>query len=340
MTPFHYLKRVNQHPFVMKASIFSSFLFLFSFVLPAQDLVVEGKAGIGTDQIGKQLEVIGIMAVKDQDSGGTAFGVSSEGSGLVSMWTNNNYNPQNHTSGWMRTMNLKDGNVGIGTINAFATLHTYNASSTAILGESDTNWGIFGKTNSGTGVRGVTNVGGIGVMGVSDSGSTGIGVKGSSDDGHGVVGRTGGSSSFDFYAENPVAARNYGSASSKRWKRNIKVISHALDKLLAIRGIYFNWDEDHGGEHSLGFIAEEVGEVLPEIVVYEKNGLDAVGMDYSKMTPLLVEAAKAMRQEYQKKFEEQEYQLNSQQSEIEALKQELEEIKALLKVQVSNEVEE
>ncbi len=44
-------------------------------------------------------------------------------------------------------------------------------------------------------------------------------------------------------------------------------------------------------------IAEEVGKVLPEIVSYEANGVDASGMDYSKMTPLLVEAVNALRAE-------------------------------------------
>ncbi len=44
-------------------------------------------------------------------------------------------------------------------------------------------------------------------------------------------------------------------------------------------------------------IAEEVGKVLPEIVNYEENGIDAMGMDYSKMTPLLVEAVNALRAE-------------------------------------------
>ncbi len=44
-------------------------------------------------------------------------------------------------------------------------------------------------------------------------------------------------------------------------------------------------------------IAEEVGKVLPEIVVYEANGVDANGMDYSKITPLLLEAIKAQQKE-------------------------------------------
>ena len=52
---------------------------------------------------------------------------------------------------------------------------------------------------------------------------------------------------------------------------------------------------------------------LPEIVSYEENGVDAIGMDYSKMTPLLVEAVNAMRREYQE-------QINQLKEEIDGLK--------------------
>ena len=74
-------------------------------------------------------------------------------------------------------------------------------------------------------------------------------------------------------------------------------IGDPLDKLSKLQGVYFDWDEEHGGAHDVGMIAEEVGAVLPEIVQYEENGVDAIGMDYSKMTPLLVEAVNALRAE-------------------------------------------
>jgi hypothetical protein len=64
-----------------------------------------------------------------------------------------------------------------------------------------------------------------------------------------------------------------------------------------LRGVYFNWDAEHGGQHDVGMVAEEVGKVLPEIVEYEENGIDATGMDYGKLTPLLVEAVKALKAE-------------------------------------------
>ena len=80
----------------------------------------------------------------------------------------------------------------------------------------------------------------------------------------------------------------------------------SLGKLSELRGVYFDWDEEYGGKHSVGMIAEEVGKVLPEIVIYEENGIDAKGMDYSKITPLLVEAIKELKQivdEQQKRIE-------------------------------------
>jgi hypothetical protein len=64
-----------------------------------------------------------------------------------------------------------------------------------------------------------------------------------------------------------------------------------------LRGVYFNWDTEHGGQHDVGMVAEEVGKVLPEIVRYEENGTDATGMDYGKLTPLLIEAVKALKTE-------------------------------------------
>jgi len=39
-------------------------------------------------------------------------------------------------------------------------------------------------------------------------------------------------------------------------------------------------------------IAEEVGKVVPEVVSYEANGKDARGIDYARLTALLVEAVK------------------------------------------------
>jgi hypothetical protein len=167
------------------------------------------------------------------------------------------------------------------------------------------NFGVKGQSNSssGTGVFGFspkygvygssTAATGRAVMG--EAGSTGsIGVYGKALEAN-STGVWGEGSLYDFYAAGP--GTNYGAASSIRWKTNITPIAEPLNKIMAIRGVYFNWNQEYGGQHDVGMIAEEVGKVMPEIVVYEKNGEDASGMDYSKLTPLLLEGIKALKAE-------------------------------------------
>ncbi len=190
-------------------------------------------------------------------------------------------------------------NVGIGTINPLSKLSVGgNGNSSAII------YGEATATNA-KGIYGFTSASvGLGVYGETAGGSTsGIAVAGYANgaSGKGVVGS---GKAYDFDAVG--AGVNYGATSSRRWKKNIVEIDNPLDKLSQIRGVYFEWDTEHGGQHDVGMIAEEVGKVLPEIVVYEENGIDADGMDYSKLTPLLVEVAKAQ----QKKIEELEEKLS------------------------------
>ena len=73
-------------------------------------------------------------------------------------------------------------------------------------------------------------------------------------------------------------------------------------------------------------VAEEVGQVLPEIVQYEPDSEYATAMDYSKLTPLLTEAVKALKGQVD--------QLRNQQAErdslIEALRQQNRNLEARL----------
>jgi cell shape-determining protein MreC len=44
-------------------------------------------------------------------------------------------------------------------------------------------------------------------------------------------------------------------------------------------------------------VAEEVGQVVPEIVTYDKNGHDAQSLDYSRLVPVLIQGAKEQQTE-------------------------------------------
>ncbi|MBI1929621.1 tail fiber domain-containing protein [Candidatus Poribacteria bacterium] len=87
-----------------------------------------------------------------------------------------------------------------------------------------------------------------------------------------------------------VLANAYLTPSSERWKTNIKPIENALDKVQRLRGVSYDWKAD--GQHNIGLIAEEVGEVIPEVVAYEANGKDAKSVDYARLVAVLIEAIK------------------------------------------------
>ena len=82
---------------------------------------------------------------------------------------------------------------------------------------------------------------------------------------------------------------------SKRWKTNIKPIEGALEKVARLQGVSFIWKADD--KPGIGLIAEDVGEVFPEVVTYEKNGVDAESLDYDHLTAVLVEAVKELKAE-------------------------------------------
>lgn len=90
------------------------------------------------------------------------------------------------------------------------------------------------------------------------------------------------------------------SSSDKRLKDNVKPIENALDKVIAIGGYEFDWNDNQEvyEGHDVGVIAQEVEEVLPEVVETRKDGYKAV--KYEKMVPLLIEAIK----DQQKQIEE------------------------------------
>jgi hypothetical protein len=110
------------------------------------------------------------------------------------------------------------------------------------------------------------------------------------------VGTTASTTQGEIRATGDIIA-NY--SSDKRLKENIKPISGALDKLLQMSGVTFDWIEkeevhSHKG-HDVGVIAQEVEAVLPEVVVTRDNGYKAV--NYEKIVPLLIESIKDLKAE-------------------------------------------
>ena len=100
--------------------------------------------------------------------------------------------------------------------------------------------------------------------------------------------------------------------SDKRHKNNIQTIPNALEKVTKLNGVTWEWNDDVNevtkSTPKTGLIAQEVQEVLPEVVKTRDDGF--LALDYSKMMGLMVEAIK-----------EQQTQIHSLTIEIEKLKE-------------------
>ncbi|PLX11545.1 MAG: hypothetical protein C0597_14910 [Marinilabiliales bacterium] len=86
------------------------------------------------------------------------------------------------------------------------------------------------------------------------------------------------------------------STSDIRLKENIKTLENSLDKILRLRGVNFTWKSDPELGARIGFIAQEVEKVIPELVF--ENEVDGYkGVNYEEMSAVLVEAIKEMKTE-------------------------------------------
>ena len=93
-------------------------------------------------------------------------------------------------------------------------------------------------------------------------------------------------------------------ASDKRWKTDILPLRSALDKVSGLEGVTYQWKLDEFPDQGLkagrqiGLIAQDVETVLPELVESDGDGYKSIC--YSKLTAVLVEAVKELKQKNEK----------------------------------------
>lgn len=93
-----------------------------------------------------------------------------------------------------------------------------------------------------------------------------------------------------------ACAAAWNICSDSRFKENVAPITDALDKVRQLQGVSFDWRRDEFPERrfsdarQIGFIAQDVQPVVPEVVVQGSDGY--LSIDYGRLTPLLVESVK------------------------------------------------
>lgn len=91
--------------------------------------------------------------------------------------------------------------------------------------------------------------------------------------------------------------------SDERYKKDITQITGALESLMNIKGVKFNWkteeykDKNFTDALQIGVIAQEIESYYPELVLTNNDGYKSV--DYPKLTAVLIEAIKEQQEQYQ-----------------------------------------
>jgi len=83
-------------------------------------------------------------------------------------------------------------------------------------------------------------------------------------------------------------------ASDRRLKQNIVELSGGLDKIKNLRGVSYEWTKESnmGDGTRYGLIAQEVKEVIPDMVRLRSKGDGMLTLNYSEIIPWLIEALK------------------------------------------------
>ena len=196
----------------------------------------------------------------------------------------------------LATVNSNVGTFGSGgaiptiTVNAKGLITgvttTAVTSGTTITDDTSTNASRFLTFTSATsGSISAANVSSTKLTFNPSSGNLGVGTTNPTSKLH-VVG--------DVRVSGVVTATDFNSTSDISLKDNIQTIINPLDKIIKLNGVTFNWKENQ--KPSIGVIAQELQEILPELVTQG----DIKSVNYNGLIGVLIEAVK----EQQKQIEE------------------------------------
>ena len=186
---------------------------------------------------------------------------------------------------------LGNGKVGIGTTIPNAKLSVQQGADTVgsglrivkAGGESNGYWDQWMNSSN---VFGLSWMGGSQLMSITSGGNVGIGTTAP---GYTLT-----------VAGTAWVTSGAWSGSDARWKQNITPISSsdALDKVTQLSGVTYNWNQLDFPQNNfdslthLGFIAQEVEKIVPDLVTTGADGYK--GVDYNGFAPLVVEAIKEL----------------------------------------------
>lgn len=202
-----------------------------------------------------------------------------------------------------------------------------------VSGNIESSGSVAGTYNLGVSKSGNTTTGSFGIFtgdshisgNTSSDGPTGLAISNTSTNKIYLNGSSGN-----------ITCVSLTQTSSKKYKKKIKTLKdEEAKKILELRPVIYDFKDEEMGTNMRGFIAEEVDEVIPELVKHTKDysnpistvdedgnevaqeqAEDEVSLDYTAMIPYLTK----MVQLQQKQIDDQQKQINDLKNEINKLK--------------------
>ncbi|MDE1901832.1 MAG: tail fiber domain-containing protein, partial [Alphaproteobacteria bacterium] len=275
-------------------------------VLQNPDNVADANVGIGLQlktssyiNAHESAKWAGIAAVDDV---GTTFG---DHLGLAFYTNDSETNIE-------RVRITSSGNVGIGTtaptmalqVNATAGgnwgVQIFDSSKSTAAGNSD--WAGFYSLSSGAynpisqpsdmgiiyGNAAMNAAGGF-VIAPWASSASGMRITGAGNVGIGTA-----SPSYTLQVNGTVAgAAAYTNLSDRRLKKDITPLAYGLDTVMQLRPVGFDWikqTQEWQKRHQIGFIAQDVEKVVPEVVTTANDNMHTKSLAYAELVPVLTRA--------------------------------------------------
>tara|TARA_R100000406_G_scaffold30816_2_gene20156 strand:- start:2713 stop:6744 length:4032 start_codon:yes stop_codon:yes gene_type:complete len=243
-----------------------------------------GHVGINEDSLDADLHITGSpVVVKLERAGHRAMRMGTPDNSSLFIFADSD-----DLKSSQRMVIDNSGNVGINNTSPGALFHVQESGTGAGTG------GIITETttqNGNAGIRFRTNA-------TDRWAITTIGTNGSDlriRDVDGSADRIQIDSSGDLHCDQDVVAFST-TPSDKRLKTNIKDINYGLETIMKLNPKQYDWKKDE--THDIGFIAQEVEEIIPEIVKDKKHfDKEIKTLDYEKLTAVLIKAVQELKQE-------------------------------------------
>jgi hypothetical protein len=90
-------------------------------------------------------------------------------------------------------------------------------------------------------------------------------------------------------------SQSWSSVSDERFKKNIEEIDGCLERILQMKGVYYNYTvEEEGNPRKIGVIAQDVYKQFPELVDLPSRPEEPMTVRYSELTPVLLNSIKEL----------------------------------------------